>query len=184
VSVLRSDTDLTAGERDAVDVELAVSGDGAAFERLYYRHVGRIHGLTRWLMGQEDVDDVLQDIFVRLWEKLHTFKGQAAFSTWLHRLATNVILRRRAERGTRSERYGGSLVELDRAAAQRSTPGLKVDLEAAVEGLPERAREVFVLHDMSGYKHEEIADFLGISPGTSRSQLHHARMALREYFEG
>jgi RNA polymerase sigma-70 factor (ECF subfamily) len=72
---------------------------------------------------------------------------------------------------------------LDRAAAERSTPGLKVDLEAAVQGLPERAREVFVLHDMTGYKHEEIADLLGISPGTSRSQLHHARMALRQYFE-
>lgn len=184
MSALQSEMELTAVERDAVDVELAVSGDGAAFERLYHRHVGRVHSMTRWLMGQEDVDDVLQDVFVRMWEKLHTFKGQAAFSTWLHRLATNVILRRRAERSTRSERYGGSMVELDRARSGRATPGLKVDLEAAVAGLPARAREVFVLHDMTGYKHEEIGNLLGISPGTSRSQLHHARMALREYFEG
>lgn len=183
VSALRSDTDLTAAERDAVDVELAVSGDGAAFERLYHRHVGRIHSLTRWLMGQEDVDDELQDVFVRVWEKLHTFKGQAAFSTWLHRLATNLILRRRAERGTRAERYGGSTDEVNRARSVRTTPGLTVDLEAAVAGLPERAREVFVLHDMTGYRHEEIADLLGIAPGTSRSQLHHARMALRDYFD-
>ncbi len=182
MSVLQSETEPTTAERDAVDVELAVSGDGEAFERLYHRHAARIHSLARWLMGQEDVDDVLQDIFVRMWEKLHTFKGQSAFGTWLHRLATNVILRRRAERGTHGARYSGSAIDLAQARADRVTPGLKVDLEAAVAGLPERAREVFVLHDMAGYKHEEIGELLSISAGTSRSQLHHARMALREYF--
>jgi RNA polymerase sigma-70 factor (ECF subfamily) len=180
---LESHVELNPAERDAIDVELAVTGDSQAFERLYRRHVDRIHGLARWLMSQEDVEDVLQDIFIRVWEKLHTFKGDAAFGTWLYRLATNVILRRRAERGTRGERFGGSEVELTRAVADRVTPGLKVDLEVAVDRLPERAREVFVLHDMAGYKHEEVASLLGISSGTSRSQLHHARMALRQYLE-
>ncbi len=182
MSVLQSDMELTQAARDAVDVELAVSGDTEAFERLYHGHVGRIQSLARWLMGQEDVDDVLQDVFVRVWEKLHTFRSQAAFGTWLHRLATNVILRRRAQGATYVDRHGGSELDLARAEGERITPGLKVDLETAVERLPTRAREVFVLHDMAGYKHEEIADLLRISAGTSRSQLHHARMALREHF--
>ena len=181
---LETDVELTPAERDVIDVELAVSGDAQAFERLYRRHVGRIGGLARWLMGQEDVEDVLQEIFIRVWEKLHTFKGQSAFKTWLHRLATNVILRRRSERGTHEERYGGSEYDMARAQTGRATPGLKVDLEAAVGQLPEKAREVFVLHDMAGYKHEEIATMLAISPGTSRSQLHHARMALRQHLDG
>ena len=183
MSVLQNDRLPTVTEQDAVDVELAVSGDAAAFERLYRRHVNRVHGLARWLLGTDDVDDVLQDVFVRAWEKLHTFKGRSAFATWLHRLATNVILRRRQESRTREARYGGSAAEVDLASRTRMTPGLGVDLEAAVGALPEKAREVFVLHDVVGYRHEEIADQLGISPGTSRSQLHHARMALRQYFE-
>lgn len=183
MSVLQNDRRPTGTDHDAVDVELAVSGDAAAFERLYRRHVNRVHGLARWLLGTDDVDDVLQDVFVRAWEKLHTFKGSAAFATWLHRLATNLILRRRQESRTREARLGGSAAEWDRASAARVTPGLGIDLEAAVDALPEKAREVFVLHDVVGYRHEEIAEQLGIAPGTSRSQLHHARMALREYFE-
>jgi len=173
---------MTATARDAVDVELAASGDTQAFERLYHRYVGRMQSLAQWLMSQEDVDDVLQDIFIRVWQKLHTFRGQAAFGTWLHRLATNVILRRRAQYRTDADRHRQSAVELERAMSERVTPGLKVDIETAVGRLPARAREVFVLHDMAGYKHEEIAMLLDISAGTSRSQLHHARMALREHF--
>jgi RNA polymerase sigma-70 factor (ECF subfamily) len=181
VNVLQNDTELTPAELDTVDVELAVSGDTEAFERLYHRHVNRMQSLAQWLMGQEDVDDVLQDIFIRVWEKLHTYRSEAAFGTWLHRLATNVILRRRAQRRTHSDRHSGSAIDLAHARAERITPGLRVDLEAAVKRLPTRAREVFVLHDMAGYKHDEIADLLDISAGTSRSQLHHARMTLREH---
>ncbi len=166
-----------------IDVELAVSGDSQAFERLYRRHVGRMLSLSCWLIGHDDVDDVLQEIFIRVWEKLHTFRGQSAFKTWLHRLGTNVILRRRQERRTHAERHVGGSVETTGVRAERMTPGLRVDLETAVDGLPTKAREVFVLHDMAGYKHEEIAKMLEISAGTSRSQLHHARMALRRYFE-
>ena len=114
MSVLQSETEVTATARDAVDVELAASGDAQAFERLYHRHVGRMQSLAQWLLGQEDVDDVLQDIFIRVWEKLHTFRGQAAFGTWLHRLATNVVLRRRAQRRTHADRHGGSTVRSNR----------------------------------------------------------------------
>jgi len=174
--------ELSAAETDAIDVEFAVNGDTVAFERLYRRHVARINSLARWLLSRDDVDDVLQDVFVRVWEKLDTFRGDAAFGTWLHRLATNVILRQRQKRRSEEGRESGTPPELSRAAPA-STPGLKIDIEVGVDRLPARARQVFVLHDMEGYKHEEIAGMLDISVGTSRSQLHHARMALRGFFE-
>ena len=183
MQTLTNDLDRARADQDAIDVEFAVSGDTLAFERIYRRHVGRVQALARWLLGHDDVDDVLQEIFIRVWEKLDTFKGQAAFSTWLHRLATNVVLRRRQSSKTYAARHSGSELELEGASSNRMTPGLAVDLETAVERLPERARRVFVLHDMAGYKHHEIGDMLGITAGTSRSQLHHARMSLRAYFE-
>jgi RNA polymerase sigma-70 factor (ECF subfamily) len=183
VRTLTNDLERTRAGQDAIDVEFAVSGDSQAFERLYRRHVGRMTSLARWLMGHDDIEDVLQEVFIRVWQKLDTYKGQAAFSTWLHRLATNVILRRRQERQTWAARHSGSQLDLATASSGPLTPALKVDVEAAVDRLPEKAREVFVLHDMAGYKHHEIGEMLGISPGTSRSQLHHARMALRGYFE-
>jgi RNA polymerase sigma-70 factor (ECF subfamily) len=174
--------ELSAAETDAIDVEFAVNGDTLAFERLYRRHVARINGLARWLLGRDDVDDVLQDVFIRVWEKLDTFRGDAAFGTWLHRLATNVILRQRQKRRTEEDRESGAPPELTRAASTPK-PGLNIDIEVGVDRLPARARQVFVLHDVEGYKHEEIAGMLEISVGTSRSQLHHARMALRGFFE-
>lgn len=175
--------ELSAAETDAIDVEFAVNGDTLAFERLYWRHVPRMHSLARWLMGREDVDDVLQEVFIRAWEKLRTFRGDAAFSTWLHRLATNVILRERERHCVDETRHSGSLVEVENTRSAPVTPDLTTDIEAAVDRLPERARQVFVLHDMEGYRHEEIGEMLGVSVGTSRSQLHHARMALRSFFE-
>ena len=179
---LAREVEQSPAEIDAIDVQCAVNGDTLAFERLYRRHAPRVNGLARWLLSRDDVDDVLQDVFVRVWEKLDTFRGQAAFGTWLHRLATNVILRQR-ERYRKEERRGsGSELEPADLPARRVTAGLRLDIEAAVDRLPERARQVFVLHDMEGYKHEEIAGALGVTVGTSRSQLHHARMALRSFF--
>jgi RNA polymerase sigma-70 factor (ECF subfamily) len=180
---LSNELELSPAEADAIDVEFAVNGDTLAFERLYRRHVAKVHGLARWLLGREDVDDVLQDVFIRVWQKLDTFRGNSAFSTWLHRLATNVILRRREKLGTEESRNSGTESELVSRSASGNDTGLKVDIETAVDRLPPRARLVFVLHDMEGYRHEEIAAELEISVGTSRSQLHHARMALRSYFE-
>lgn len=165
------------------DVALAASGDGAAFERIYHLHVARIQALARWLLGTTDVDDAVQDVFVRVWQKLHTFSGQAAFSTWLHRVAVNLIIRRRQRRSIHRDRFVGDDLALSQATGRSQRPDLRVALEQAVGCLPAGAREVFVLHDMEGYKHEEIGSMLGVDPGTSRSQLHRARRLLRERLE-
>ncbi len=171
---------------DAEDVALAVSGDAEAFERLYRRHVARVRSLAQWLMGSPatDVDDAVQDVFVRVWQKLGTFAGQSAFGTWLHRVAVNLLLRRRQTIGREQARRGGDDESLGMVTAPVSHPELRLAIETAVGTLPAGAREVFVLHDMEGYKHEEIGSLLGIDPGTSRSQLHRARMMLRRVLAG
>ena len=168
---------------DTVDATLAASGDGSAFERLYRKHISRIYGLIRRMLNDDDADEVAQDIFVRAWQKLGTFRGEAAFGTWLHRLAVNVILARRETLGTRRKRYleGDAVLEL--LPARRPAPETAMDFEAAMQRLPDGAREVFVLHDVEGYRHEEIAQMLGLATGTSKSQLHRARMALRQHLD-
>lgn len=165
---------------DTADAALAAAGDRIAFERLYRAHVGRIHALARRLVGDDEADEVTQDVFVRAWEKLGTFRGESRFGTWLHRLGVRVALTRVQRRGTLRQRFveGGELLE--RAFSRPQRPDLRVDFEAAMGRLPLGAREVFVLHDVEGYRHDEIADLLGIAPGTSKSQLHRARMILRK----
>jgi RNA polymerase sigma-70 factor, ECF subfamily len=168
-------------DTDAVDATLAASGDASAFERLYRNHVPRVHSLVRRMLNDDDADEVAQDIFVRAWQKLGTFRGEAAFGTWLHRLAVNVILARRETLGTRRKRYLEGDAALAAIPARRSGPELGLDFETAMARLPAGAREVFVLHDVEGYRHEEIAQMLGLAAGTSKSQLHRARMALRQH---
>jgi RNA polymerase sigma-70 factor (ECF subfamily) len=165
-------------DAEFADVALAAAGDATAFERLYRRHLARVGSLARWLVGPDDVDDAVQDVFIRVWEKLGTFSGQSAFGTWLHRVAVNLLLRRRQTLGR--DRYRLTDEEgWSTLAAPRSDPNLRVALESAVDRLPAGARDVFVLHDVEGYKHDDIAGLLGIDAGTSRSQLHRARMLLR-----
>ncbi|HYK81601.1 MAG TPA: sigma-70 family RNA polymerase sigma factor [Gemmatimonadales bacterium] len=184
VATLRRDPEQAARDAETADAALAASGDGRAFERLYRTHVSRVHSLVRRMMGPEHADDVAQDVFVRAWDKLASFRGEAAFGTWLHRLAVNVILGRRATLGTERTRYDSAADALELVP---SRPGasveLSLDFEEAIARLPDGARQVFVLHDVEGYRHEEIAAMLGIVPGTSKSQLHRARMALRQYLE-
>ncbi len=184
VATLRRDPDQAAKDAETADAALAASGDGRAFERLYGAHVARIHSLVRRMMGPEHTDDVTQDVFVRAWHKLPSFRGEAAFGTWLYRLAVNVILARRATIGTERGRYDAPEDVLDTLP---SRPGaaveLSMDFEKAIGRLPDGARQVFVLHDIEGYRHEEIAELLGIVPGTSKSQLHHARMTLRKHLD-
>jgi RNA polymerase sigma-70 factor (ECF subfamily) len=170
-------------DAETADVALAQSGDGRAFERLYRAHVPRVSGLVRRMLDSADTDDVTQDVFVRAWEKLHTFRGEAAFGTWLHRLAVNVILARRKSVGSERRRFRDTEGAWDAVAGRSEGVDHGVDFEEALRRLPERARQVFVLHDVQGYRHEEIAELLGIVPGTSKSQLHHARMALRKYLD-
>jgi RNA polymerase sigma-70 factor (ECF subfamily) len=168
---------------DAVDATLAASGDASAFERLYRKHIPRIYGLARRMLSDDDIDEVAQDVFVRAWQKLGTFRGESAFGTWLHRLAINVILGRRETLGIRRKRYLDSDAMLELIPARRSGPETALDFESAMARLPDGAREVFVLHDVEGYRHEEIAEMLGLATGTSKSQLHRARMALRQHLD-
>lgn len=168
---------------DTVDVALAASGDGHAFERLYRDHVARIHSLARRMAGPEHADELTQDVFVRAWEKLGTFRGNAAFGTWLHRLAVNLILSQRKRLGKERQRFTDTEQALEMKAGRMMRPELAMDFESAMGRLPDGARAVFVLHDVEGYKHEEIGELLGIASGTSKAQLHRARMLLRGHME-
>jgi RNA polymerase sigma-70 factor, ECF subfamily len=163
------------------DVALAAAGDASAFERLYRTHVARIHSLTRRMLGTHEADEVTQDIFVRTWQKLGQFRGESAFSTWLHRLAVNVVIERRRTFAINRERMSDDPTALDFATVAPARSDLAVDFEHAIERLPAGAREILVLHDVEGYKHREIASMLGIATGTSKRQLHRARMLMRRY---
>lgn len=168
---------------EAVDVTLAASGDSRAFERLYRAHVARVHSLARRMVGTEHADELTQDVFVRVWEKLASFRGEAAFGTWLHRLAINLILSRRGRIGRERQRFIESDDGVRELRGRQARPDLKVDFETAIGRLPDGAREIFVLHDVEGYKHEEIGELLGVATGTSKAQLHRARMLLRRHLD-
>jgi RNA polymerase sigma-70 factor (ECF subfamily) len=181
-AILTRDPDTVLADGDAVDAALAAAGDVRAFERLYRAHVGRVHGLARRLVGPDEAAEVTQDVFVRVWGKLDTFRGEAAFGTWLHRLAVNVMLGRRGQLGLERDRYLDADV-LESLPARAAFMDVRMDFEAAMDQLPHGARQIFVLHDVEGYKHEEIAGMLGIAAGTSKAQLHRARMALRRHLD-
>jgi RNA polymerase sigma-70 factor (ECF subfamily) len=166
------------------DVALAARGDSSAFERLYRTHVTRIHSLTRRMLGSHVADEVTQDIFVRTWQKLSQFRGESQFSTWLHRLAINVVIERRRTYAIQRGRMSDDPSALDTITVAPARADLRVDFEAAIEQLPAGAREIFVLHDVEGHKHREIAEMLGITSGTSKRQLHRARMLMRKHLGG
>ena len=166
-------------------IQRAQQGDRAAFEALYRAHAGRVYALClRLTADRAQAEERTQDAFVRAWERLATFRGESAFSSWLYRLTVNeVLLGRRAQR-----RRGARIVTTDDPAALEPRSGAIVawgagttlDLERAVAALPPGAREVFVLHDVEGYRHDEIAQLTGIAVGTSKAQLFRARRLLRE----
>jgi RNA polymerase sigma-70 factor, ECF subfamily len=166
---------------DLSDASRAATGDVRAFERLYRSHVARIHGLARRMIGADLADEVTQDVFVRAWQKLGTFRGESAFGTWLHRLAINVMLSRRAWLGTQRARFAGTDAALETEPSRPVGTDARLDMDAAIERLPHGARQIFVLHDVEGYRHEEIATFLGVTSGTTKAQLHRARMLLRRH---
>lgn len=133
------------------------------------------------MAGEEWAEDLTQEVFIRAWTKLGTFRGDAAFGTWLHRLAVNFILSRRETLRRRARKQVPDNAILDRTPARAARPGVGLDLESAIQKLPDGAREVFVLYEVEGFPHAEIAAMAGISQGTSKSQLHRARKILREY---
>jgi RNA polymerase sigma-70 factor (ECF subfamily) len=136
------------------------------------------------MAGPDAADELTQDVFVRVWQKLATFRGESAFGTWLHRLAVNVIIERFRTLGTARDRFladGEAVLERMPARAMPGRQDARMDLDKAMKRLPPGARAVFVLHDIEGYRHEEIGNLLGVSIGTSKSQLHRARMTLRAH---
>ncbi|TNJ33699.1 sigma-70 family RNA polymerase sigma factor [Arenimonas terrae] len=170
-------------EEDHALVRAAGAGDMRAFEALYRKHSRRVYSVLWRLCGHEArAEDLVQEAFVRAWQALPGFRFESAFSTWLHRLAVNTAL---MEIRSRS---GGEALETDDAAlefqATADSAGhrtaLGLDLERAVATLPPRARAVLVLHDIEGWKHEEIAAELGMAVGSSKAQLHRARNLLRK----
>lgn len=171
---------MTTPQGDLQDARLATEGDARAFERLYRRHVPRVHGLARRMVGHEEADELTQDVFVRAWERLETFRGEAAFGTWIHRVAINVMLARQEVRKRDRGRFEDDDARVDATPVAPREAEARIDVEAALRNLPDGARRVFVLHDMEGYKHHEIAEMLDITTGTSKSQLHRARMLMRD----
>ena len=166
---------------DASDVAAAAAGDVRAFERVYRRHVARIHSTAVRMLGAEEADDATQDVFVRAWQRLGQFRGDSAFGTWLFRLAVNVMLSRREVVAIRNKRHVDDAELVESLSSAEASPELGVDFQAAIARLPPGMRRIFVLHDIEGYKHDEIAAMLGIAQGTSKSQLHRVRMILRKY---
>jgi RNA polymerase sigma factor (sigma-70 family) len=178
-----SSSESEAVANDASDVAAAAAGDVRAFERIYRRHIARIHSTAVRMLGAEEADDATQDVFVRAWQRLGQFRGDSAFGTWLFRLAVNVMLSRREIVATRQRRHVDDAEMIDTLSSPDVRPELGIDFEAAIERLPPGMRRIFVLHDIEGYKHEEIAAMLGIAQGTSKSQLHRVRMVLRKYLD-
>ena len=164
-------------------VRRAQAGDADAFEIVYRTHAGRVYALCfRMTADPAAAGELTQDVFVRAWENIESFRGESAFGTWLHRLTVNVVLNERKTEGRQRSRFedddaGGAI---DHLPGRPHAPGDRMDLEMAINKLPKGAKRVFTLHDVEGYKHEEIADMLGVTTGATKAQLHRARMLLRE----
>lgn len=171
-------------------IRQAQQGDAAAFESLYRLHNRRVYALCLRMIGDPtEAEDLAQEAFLQLFRKIHTFRGESAFSSWLHRLTANIVLMRFRKKRPISV----SLDEMTRASGEKERPALKLgaddarlaglfdrlNLHTAVENLPEGYRSMFLLHDVHGYEHNEIATLLGCSVGNSKSQLHKARKRLR-----
>jgi RNA polymerase sigma factor (sigma-70 family) len=172
-------------EADSDLVRRAAAGEVRAFEALYRRHVRRVHGVIWRLVGgvEARAEELTQDAFVRAWQALAGFRQDSAFGTWLHRLAVNTALMDlRSRAGAEALETDDSALEFHAAPASRRDLGM--DLEKVVARLPPRARAVLVLHDVEGWKHEEIAAELGMAVGSSKAQLHRARGLLRNLLGG
>ncbi len=179
-------------EPDAI--RLAQRGDAAAFERIYRLHSRRVYALCLRMVGNTaEAEDLTQEVFLQLFRKIATFRGESAFSTWLHRLAVNVVLmklRKKTLPATSLEETTEPDEETGGPRRDIGAPDLlltgsidRVNLQRCIEQLPPGYKAVFVLHDIHGYEHNEIAGIMGCSIGNSKSQLHKARMRLRELLQ-
>jgi RNA polymerase sigma-70 factor, ECF subfamily len=176
-------------------IRLAQQGDAAAFETIYQLHCRRVYALCLRMTGDPiEAEDLTQEAFLQLFRKIHTFRGESAFSSWMHRLTANIVLMR----FRRKRPISVSLDEMTRPDDEKERPSFeigvpdlrlaglfdRVNLHAALDRLPRGYKSMFLLHDVHGYEHNEIASMLGCSVGNSKSQLHKARKRLRELLEG
>lgn len=168
---------------DDVLVAAAKRGDRRAFERLYRIHSARVYGLCLRMNRRADVaEDCVQQTFVRAWRNLAKFEGRSSFGTWLHRIAVNEVLSHARNHGTRSESDEEEVTQFDQAVREESHVDAAdvMDVERALQSLPEGARHAIVLQAIYGYSHEEVADMLGIAVGTCKAQVHRGRKLLRQ----
>ncbi len=175
-------SDIGTGDRELAARCLA--GDREAFEGLYRQHANRLYNLVYRMAGSGEADDLLQDVFLQAYRKMGSYRGESSLGTWLYRLATNLCLDHLRSRQGRMAGATDSLDEEDAApVASPERPAeahaMRMDLEMAIEALPPSYRAAFVLHDVEGYQHDEVARLLGIAEGSSKSLLHKARVRLR-----
>jgi RNA polymerase sigma-70 factor (ECF subfamily) len=179
---------------EAEAIRLAQQGDAGAFERIYRLHSRRVYALCLRMVGNTaEAEDLTQEAFLQLFRKIATFRGESAFSTWLHRLAVNVVLmklRKKTLAETPLEDTNDPAEESVGPHKEIGGPDLlltgsidRVNLERAIDQLPPGYKQVFVLHDIEGFEHNEIAGLMNCSIGNSKSQLHKARMRLRELLQ-
>jgi RNA polymerase sigma-70 factor (ECF subfamily) len=162
-------------------IRRAQAGDTSAFEAIYRENSPRIFALCLRLSGgtREEASELMQTVFINAWRNLSSFRGDSAFSSWLHRLTVNAMLESaRAEKRRTARVLPMEDPETLSAEGMRQSPDLQVDLERAIAALPEGARMAFVLHEIEGFQHDEIAEQLGVTTGTVKSQLHRARKLL------
>lgn len=180
---------------NGIDTEMQLArdcaeGDSAAFETLYQRYRGRIFRLClRLLRNVSEAEELTQEIFMQLFRKIGSFQGRSSFATWLTRIAINHTLSylraRKIKPQDMVEESAAERIEATVSSSRAATPVVdKIALQQAIAQLPERARKVFLLHDVEGYGHEEIGVIMGIDAGTSKSQLHKARIKLRKLLDG
>jgi len=168
---------------EAAWIERAKRSDARAFERLYRMHVDKVYGLCLRMTGnRSEADDCTQEAFIQAWNKLDRFRGDSAFSTWLHRIAVNAVLGRMRKSKREQDRIQAA-AEVSSSPLATGDSGKLRDLSKAVDRLPEGARHVFVLSAIYGYSHEEAGNMLGIAVGTSKAQLHRAKKLLKEQLE-
>lgn len=172
--------------KDLQLAKLAADGDMAAFEEIYRRHHRRVYSIClRMLQNTSEAEDLTQDVFIQLYRKIGSFRGDSAFTTWLHRMTVNQVLmhfRKRTVKYEKTTEEGETPVQIVSGTANPDKMRVvdKIALDNAIEQLPTGYKNVFVLHDVEGFEHEEVAKILGCSVGTSKSQLHKARLKLQK----
>jgi RNA polymerase sigma-70 factor (ECF subfamily) len=176
----------TGSSTDIMLAQSAAGGNMPAFEELYNRHHRRVYSLClRMLQNTAEAEDLTQEVFIQLYRKIGSFRGDSAFTTWLHRLTVNQVLmhfRKRTVKFEKTTEEGETPVQIVMGTENQAKMPIvdKIALDKAIAQLPNGYRNVFVLHDVEGYEHEEVAKILGCSVGTSKSQLHKARLKMRK----